>query len=1437
MITEILEFIMSRIYLNLGCLLIALIAVLSAEHASSAQTQTTGAVRGAVYEAGSQAPIAGAVVSVRNQENGLERSTVTNAEGIYFIALLPPGYYILSGSHQGYVNDSDSSVGNFPIRLSKTNLVEPPPIVLRRAGTVATAPPALSVAQPGIQNPDSPTEQLVNTINATRGGNFDRRQLTTLPLPGIRTFESLAFLLPGVAPPPQPLSGTAGPGIGAGIGTAGQFSVNGSRGRSNNFTIDGSDNNDEDIGVRRQGFVTLIPQSIESLQEFQIFTHLWDAGNGRNTGSQVNAITQSGSNLIHGAVYGFFTHDALNARNFFDYTDRGSSNFPLEARTFSRVTGTNDCQPGGARTSDGCSYTATMLDGLTGARTPIMLSNPSEGKNPFSRIQGGFTIGGPFSKQIFGPLGYSGESKTFFFTSFERQVVRAKQETHFSVPTIAERGFLGSGASGFRIPVTSPLKVAIGVAQGPVVNCQGPNPSSPTGVCPEDRVPVIRPTFTAGDSVFSLFPFPNNPAGPYGSNTFTQVLPANAEGAIFSFKFDHNFNLFGGNRTSTFTARYNYTHDERQVPAVGNAIYSSIEPRVGTQNLSLYINTQFAVRTSNQVRGSFGRTRLEFDPMRDPSLLASQFAQADRQNSPFLLNNTRLLNLSCFDLAGSPASLQNLCASVQGISGLPRNRFGVYSSGGRQTETVENNLGPVGQMIVVPFSPVGIDPFLFPQGRVNNTFQIADTLSLFRGSHIIQFGADIRRTQLNSFLDRNFRPQVIFGGTTDFSGEIGLPPNSRLPVEAQRLSRYGTTPGFFSGADLAAVGIPTGIFQSLSLGAPDTTIGLRMWQYNFFFNDSWRARRGLTLSFGLRYEYNTVPREVNNRIERTFDLARILPPIDLAFDFNFGDMSLRDTANNRNNELYKAAIDATLAALGGFVNGRERIYEPDMDNFGPYFSFAWDPLAGNSNQVGKTVVRGGFGIYYDVALGSVVSQSRNVFPTFIPFNTDVNTFNLAGPFIGSPRRNDSIANATQIRGRVGSIPSNASAFVQAGCEFNTTDPQTGRLVYRCNLVQPGTLNVLGFPPGAQQLFLGRILNPAVARELNIGSGSGLAFTLPDRNLKTPEVYQFNLQIERELFGDFLANVAYVGSRGVSLTRFRTPNGGLNSPTTPLDPLLLSLAQGGERLRPAVARPPLSTSTNLARPIAALGAVTIFDSSASSTYHALQTSVTKRFARGWQMTLAYTWSHAIDESSDVFDLAGAFNLPQDDRNLRAERGNANFDVRHRFVVSTLSNVPFTGRFNSASGAKGLLLGGWQMTSIVTLQTGQPFTVNTSFDVNFDGNLTDRLNTINGLTFIDGRQQRLDLTVNPTALLAPAGQDGLVGRNTFRSSGVANVDFTLIKNFRLKKEQVLAFRAEFFNLFNRTHFGIPVRILESPSFGSSVDTSLNPRQLQFALKYVF
>src|SRR5207237_10917610 len=109
----------------------------------------------------------------------------------------------------------------------------------------------------------------------------------------------------GVAPPPQTLGSVAGPGVGPGVGSAGQFAVNGLRSRGNNFTVDGSDNNDEDIGVRRQGFVALVPQPIESVQEYQIITLLTPAQFGRTIGEAVNAVSKYEGDETHGAQCGY----------------------------------------------------------------------------------------------------------------------------------------------------------------------------------------------------------------------------------------------------------------------------------------------------------------------------------------------------------------------------------------------------------------------------------------------------------------------------------------------------------------------------------------------------------------------------------------------------------------------------------------------------------------------------------------------------------------------------------------------------------------------------------------------------------------------------------------------------------------------------------------------------------------------------------------------------------------------------------------------------------------------------------------------------------------------------------------------------------------------------------------------------------------------------
>jgi hypothetical protein len=225
----------------------------------------------------------------------------------------------------------------------------------------------------------------------------------------------------------------------------------------------------------------------------------------------------------------------------------------------------------------------------------------------------------------------------------------------------------------------------------------------------------------------------------------------------------------------------------------------------------------------------------------------------------------------------------------------------------------------------------------------------------------------------------------------------------------------------------------------------------------------------------------------------------------------------------------------------------------------------------------------------------------------------------------------------------------------------------------------------------------------------------------------------------------------------------------------------------------------------------------------------------RFRRSFQYQAAYTWSRATDDVSDVFDLAGAFALPQNSITFSGERGPANFDAPHRFTYN------WVYQFSKLSKARQLtrvLLGELEIAGSGRLQSGQPFTVNTTIDVNLDGNVTDRLNITNGIVATGDRHQPYRLTTaNPLSLLAPFGQDGAIGRNTFRAGTLIEMDLALIKNFSFSHGRKLVLRTEAFNFINRANFGVPVRILEGSGFGKATNTVTPARRIQFGLKYVF
>ena len=234
------------------------LVVLGLAHSTKAQDTVTGAFEGTVTDnQGTQ--LKGASIQIINEQTGLTFNLKSDYRGHFYQGLLSPGNYLVRVSYPGF----ETKEVHQQLKITIPGEVVPIPVSLDPTPPVTpTAPPP----PPVLTVQDTNILASINRTDGRRSGSFDKDDVLILPLGGptlARSFDELALLLPGVAPPPQTLGSVAGPGVGAGVGSAGQFAVNGLRSRANNFTVDGSDNNDEDIGVRRQGFVALIPQPIE----------------------------------------------------------------------------------------------------------------------------------------------------------------------------------------------------------------------------------------------------------------------------------------------------------------------------------------------------------------------------------------------------------------------------------------------------------------------------------------------------------------------------------------------------------------------------------------------------------------------------------------------------------------------------------------------------------------------------------------------------------------------------------------------------------------------------------------------------------------------------------------------------------------------------------------------------------------------------------------------------------------------------------------------------------------------------------------------------------------------------------------------------------------------------------------------------------------------
>ena len=715
----------------------------------------------------------------------------------------------------------------------------------------------------------------------------------------------------------------------------------------------------------------------------------------------------------------------------------------------------------------------------------------------------------------------------------------------------------------------------------------------------------------------------------------------------------------------------------------------------------------------------------------------------------------------------TPASAYGLDTGVSGpyTGGLPRIGFGGY------------------------FFP-GLGGFKWPkfQGPDSIT-QFIDHISYVKGRHALKFGGELHYDRVNNAAYGNARGSITFLGGVVSPG----PPPATAPPPSSQLE------DFFGGAPFKS---------TVEVGNP--TLQLHNWAYAAFVQDDWRVTRNVTLNFGLRYEYSSVPQEAQNRLGN--------------FDPNLG-----------------------MVQVGHQISS---LYHPDHSNFGPRAGFAWD-ITGN----GRTVLRGG---------GSLLYETVN-WQSFIAFN------NAFGP---------------------GSVPTGAP--IDAAGDTSGGTITTSNVTVKNFLSYPATWDAANGP-----LYGGSTVNCF---------NSPCPIMTVDRNLTTPYVGTWTISLQHAFTSNLSLEAAYVGNHGSNLVGIRDinqPPVGSGWGTGPGGELTLCLASapaydncvvdnnnGEQTNQPFFSKFPYLSN------IFQMGNVYL------SNYEGLQVTLNARNYHGLSMVAGYTYSHALDDVAANWDFGYGSGLPQDAHDVVAEYANSDFDIRHRLTISLTYAIP---------GRKGYgqMLDGWEVNSIVTLQSPQfwgpmdegtdaagigplPVSPPANTPIRWSFYRAGTASRGNPSDFKSGKGVGIPLYTaasadipsgcsasalaqdggtpgpetaalnlfgcyaagNSVMMAPPLGQFGNMTRNMFPDSGFKNFDFSLAKNFVFGERYRLQLRAEFFNILNHPNFANPyggqngfgLNDPSAASFGCGCATpdiaaanpavgSGGPRSIQFAAKFVF
>ncbi|MBK8150222.1 MAG: TonB-dependent receptor [Acidobacteria bacterium] len=747
-----------------------------------------------------------------------------------------------------------------------------------------------------------------------------------------------------------------------------------------------------------------------------------------------------------------------------------------------------------------------------------------------------------------------------------------------------------------------------------------------------------------------------------------------------------------------------------------------------------------------------------------------------------------------------------------------------YFSYGRRDTTFRSQNGDAVAFNISGTAFIGRELFS-PVDRTENRYQFRNNFNWIVGDHSLKFGGDFNWVKIPAAVfELNFAGLFNFG---DFAASnLGFPTSAPAFTPVQS---YG-------------LGLPSIYIQ----GFGDPVSKIKNQPIAFFGQDSWKVNKRLTINYGIRY--------------------------DVEFTETIAPVGLRDPLSGIT---LSAADILTAQNAVGVQQGIPR----DMNNWAPRFGFAYD-IFGD----GKTVVRGSLGYYYDHPL------------LVVAFNSDIADASQQQQAVltaGSPATT-SLLNAAQVFQGTVCVPGAPLTAYCASLPAGTVTPgvattanyQFGRMRFNdqtysgFGAVLPFTLPIASDFKYASATQANLTLERQLTKDMSL-SVSYLfvgAHNLPHpTDLNSP-----NSTLQIENFRRFAGAAFPVSSitqtlvaAGVSIpvaaagTPFtnafgntcavviggmiaQCPGGRVVTPAIanffrPNAPnYFLASALSGGAVSKAVLDSQLGGSVRTPGSITPFGSVNAQISDGNSEYNAMNVELKRRFSNNLQFLMGYTWSHSIDDSSDLQTLL----IAQDVRNFGAERANSLFDQRHRFVFSGVLTSP--DKWRKGNGWQ-KFLSDFAIAPIVELSSGRPFNIITNVDANNDQTgSTDRPNVLsNGTLCVPGDTVPGGAICGSRIVTDSNGQlvfsAGNLGRNMGLTHMFFSVDMRLTRAIRFGERFRIDLIAEGFNLFNRFNEGSASPTYQDVNafgqragngrFFSRSTAAYDPRQFQFGAKFSF